>query len=144
MTGDHVDPNRPGVRTPHPRTTRRRRATLLAIATVGVASACAAWRPLAPTDWEQATTHVDVFRTRLRVTRLDGRRLYLEQPQWSATTLRGVYPAGWPPVPPAESTIVIPRDSIARLDRLESDRSRTTLYLAGIGLAGAAVAATMR
>jgi hypothetical protein len=106
--------------------------------------ACAAWRPLAPAAWEQATDRADLFRTRLRVTRLDGRRVYLEQPRWTTTTLHGVYPAGWPAVPAAESLLAIPRDSIVRVDRLESDRRRTALYLAGLGVAGAAVAIVAR
>lgn len=113
----------------------------LALALLVMGAGCAAWRPLPREQWERAGAHVDIFRTRLRVTRLDGRRLYLEHPQWSATALRGVYPAGWPPVPAAESLLVIPRDSIARVDRLESDRSRTGWYLAGLAAVGAALVA---
>ena len=112
---------------------------LLLLAPLLVA-ACATWRPLGPGDWERADAHEDIFRTRLRVTRLDGRRLYVERPEWSATELRGVYPAGWPAVPAADSVIVVPRDSIARVDRLESDRPRTAIYLGGVAaLAAAAV-----
>ena len=113
---------------------------MLALAALAASVACAAWRPLPPAGWEQATTHEDIFTTRLRVTRLDGRRLYLERPEWTPTTLRGVYPAGWPPVSPADSVLVVPRDSIARVDRLETDRGRTALYLVGVAAIGAAVA----
>lgn len=100
------------------------------------AHGCAVWRPLDRARWEQAEAHADVFRTRLRVTRLDGARLYVEQPRWTPTHLLGVYPAGWPRAAGQDSAYVIPRDSIRRLDRLESDRRRTALYLL---LAGAAV-----
>ena len=64
------------------------------------------------------------------MTRLDGRRLYLERPEWTTTHLRGVYPAGWPPPPsPRDSVIVVPRDSIARVEQLQSSRGRTLVYL---------------
>jgi hypothetical protein len=95
-------------------------------------ASCASWRPLEPTTWDRAETHADLFRTRLRVTRLDGRRLYVEHPRWTATHLQGAYPAGWPAVAPADSVLAIPRDSIARVERLESDRGRTALYLSGV------------
>ena len=101
-------------------------------------AACATWRPLPAEQWAQAEAHQDVFVTRLRVTRLDGRRLYLERPQFSAAGLSGVYPAGWPAVPARDSLIIVPRDSIARIDRLESDRARTALYLGAVGALAAA------
>jgi hypothetical protein len=103
---------------------------------------CAAWRPLPRTDWERAEAHADLFRTRLRVTRLDGERLYIEHPRWTATHLQGVYPVGWPRSPGQDTTVLVARDSIARLDRLESNRGRTALYLLLLGgVAGAAAAA---
>ena len=116
-----------------------RRAVAVGLTLVAAGAGCAAWRPLPREQWEQADAHRDQFRTRLRVTRLDGRRLYLEHPQWTATALRGEYPAGWPPVAPAESLLVVPRDSIARVDRLESDRARTAWYLAGLAAVAAAL-----
>ena len=120
--------------------TPRRATSLLAplalLLTPLAAPGCAVWRPLDPARWEQAEAHADVFRTRLRVTRLDGARLYVERPRWTPTHLLGVYPAGWPRAAGQDTAYVIPRDSIRRLDRLESDRRRTALYLL---LAGAAV-----
>ena len=108
---------------------RRMTVALLAAALLP-AGGCAAWHPLQPAAWETAaTTHTDVFTTRLRVTRLDGKRLYLEQPQWTATQLRGVYPAGWNRAPDQDSVIVVPRDSIAQVARLESSGRRTAVYL---------------
>jgi hypothetical protein len=119
------------------------RAGRVALLLVLGALSCATWRTLPPERWEQANAHTDVFRTRLRVTRLDGRRFYLEQPQWTPATLSGSYPAGWPAVAAADSLIVVPRDSIARLDRLESDRARTIGYLAVV-VAGATIAILTR
>jgi hypothetical protein len=57
--------------------------------------------------------------------------LFVELPQWSATELRGVYPPGWPREPGQDTLIVVPRDSIARVDQLESSRGRTAVYLIG-------------
>jgi hypothetical protein len=100
-----------------------------------LAGGCAAWRPLPRQDWERATAHADVFTTRLRVTRRDGKRLYVEQPKWTATHLRGVYPPGWPRTPAEDSVVVIPRDSIAGVARLESSGRRTAVYLLLVGAA---------
>ena len=114
----------------------RRRARALAVAALlHLAGGCAAWHPLPRQEWEHATAHVDVFTTRLRVTRRDGRRLYLEQPQWTATHLRGVYPPGWPRGAGEDSVVTIPRDSIAEVARLESSGRRTAVYVLLVGAA---------
>ena len=68
----------------------------------------------------------------------DGRRLYVEQARWTAERLHGVYPAGWPAVSARDSVLLLPRDSIVRVERLESTRGRTALYLALLGAAGIA------
>ena len=105
-------------------------STLLAVA------ACATWHPLPAAEWERAdSTHVDVFRTRLRVTRRDGRELYLEHAAWTARELRGVYPVGWPRSPGQDTIVVVPRDSVAAVARLESNPARTALYLGAVAAA---------
>jgi hypothetical protein len=103
---------------------------------VAAGGGCATWHPLPAAEWERAdSTHVDVFRTRLRVTRRDGRELYLEHPAWTAGELRGVYPAGWPRSPDQDTIVVVPRDSIAAVARLESNAGRTALYLGAVAAA---------
>jgi len=104
-------------------------------AVLPIVAACATWHPLPAAEWERAdSTHVDVFRTRLRVTRRDGRTLYLEHPAWTAGALRGVYPEGWPRSPGQDTSIVVPRDSIAAVARLESNRARTAAYLGAVAV----------
>jgi hypothetical protein len=107
---------------------------------VVLATACASWHRLDRAEWERATAHRDVFTTRLRVTRLDGERLYLEQPRWTATQLLGVYPPGWPRAPGQDTVIAVPRDCIAGVERLESSGRRTALYLLLVGGAAGAAA----
>ena len=114
---------------------RRRALALPAVLLLHLAGGCAAWHALPRREWEHATAHADVFTTRLRVTRRDGKRLYLEQPQWTATHLRGVYPPGWPRSPAADSVVIIPRDSIVEVARLESSGRRTAVYLLLVGAA---------
>ena len=104
--------------------------------TLLLVTACATWHPLPAAEWERAdSTHVDVFRTRLRVTRRDGRELYVERPSWTAGSLRGVYPEGWPRSPGEDTIVVVPRDSIAAVARLESNAGRTALYLGAVAAA---------